>query len=223
MPRFARVEARPVGVLGVDLRQRDVRPAVVGPGLQLRQLVDRRLAGQHRARADLPRPGVPGVPRGVEIQPRPPQEIGRIDLQARPAVPARRACRGTGIASAPSCRTGCRPSETGSPRTLRKQHRRPARAKHPPLNLRHLQLRIDRHVDPHELPGGLQVVDALSKSLVGHGLPCVVSRPHQSKPLSGCPILPEMEPAWPYPRLSWTCFGRRIRPGSGTLASSRAI
>ena len=47
-PQVRLRQAGPVGVLGVDLRQRDERPAVLRPGLELRQLVERRLMVQDR-------------------------------------------------------------------------------------------------------------------------------------------------------------------------------
>ena len=48
-------QPRLLDVFRVDLRQRDERPAVVGPRFQLRQLADRRLVGQHRAARAAPR------------------------------------------------------------------------------------------------------------------------------------------------------------------------
>ena len=43
---------------------------------------------------------------------------------------------------------------------------RPARAKHPPLNLRGLQPGVDRLVDADQLPAGFQVGDALAEVAV---------------------------------------------------------
>ena len=54
-PQVRPRQAGPVGVLGVDLRQRDERPAVHRPALDLRQLVDRDLVRQDR-----PGPHAPG-------------------------------------------------------------------------------------------------------------------------------------------------------------------
>ena len=50
------LEARLVGMLGVDLRQRDEGPAVVRPALELWQLIERRLAFNNRSRANTSRP-----------------------------------------------------------------------------------------------------------------------------------------------------------------------
>ena len=44
-------QARVAGIFRIDLRQGDVGAAVVGPRLELRQLIDRRLAFQHGPRA----------------------------------------------------------------------------------------------------------------------------------------------------------------------------
>ena len=51
--------AGPVGVLGVDLRQRDEGAAVARPALQLRQLAHRRLVIEDRPASDELRPRVP--------------------------------------------------------------------------------------------------------------------------------------------------------------------
>ena len=146
-------EARLLGVLGIDLRQRDVRPAVVRPRFQLRQLVERRLVGQHRPGADFLRPGVQGGPRRFQIQPRAAQHVGRIDLQRhQPFQPVQRVAkdiphplhRAEQIADHREAAAFDAGEIDG----------RPAGAKHPPLNLGRLQLRIDRLLDAHQLARG---------------------------------------------------------------------
>ena len=51
---------------------------------------------------------------------------------------------------------------------VREEQGRPARAEHAALDFRHFQVRIDRRVDPPQLPGGFQIGDALAEVAV-HG------------------------------------------------------
>ena len=174
--QVAALEARRVGVFGVDLRQRDVGPAVVGPRLQLRQLVDRRLAIQHRARSDLSRPRQQGRPGRLQIQPRPPHHVGRIDLERDELLePLERVAEEV---SRPGHRAE-QVAEHGEAAAddVGQQQRRPARAKHPPLDFGRFEVGIDRRVDAEQLPGRFQIVDALAEAAVhGHSIECKYCR-----------------------------------------------
>ena len=70
--------AGPVGVLGIDLRQRDERPPVARPRLQLRQPVERRRRRQDRPARDPPRQQVQRRCQGAPIPPGMPGDLGRI-------------------------------------------------------------------------------------------------------------------------------------------------
>ena len=140
MPRLLRWKPGRVGVFGVDLRQRDVRPAVVGPRFQLRQLVDRRLAIEHRARANFSRPRQQGRPGRLQIQPRPPHHIGRIDLERDELLqPFERIAE-----EVP--RSGHRAEQVAEHREaaaddVGQQQGRPAGAKHAPLDFGRFEVR----------------------------------------------------------------------------------
>ena len=158
-----------VGVFGVDLGQRDVGPAVVGPRDQLRELVDRRLVGQHRPGADRLGPGVPGRPGHAQQQPRPAQQVGRVDLQLdHPGQGLQRIAE-----QVPHPLHGAEQvADHGEPAALDVgvEDGRPAGAEHAALDLGRLQARIDRLIDADQLPGGFQVVDAVAQSPVAHGV-----------------------------------------------------
>ena len=120
-PQVGRRQAGPVGVLGVDLRQGDERPAVHRPALDLGQLVERRSGAPGSApistRRGRSRQSVRGTPRYRQGLRREGAGIGlQLDQPARP----RRACRGTGTAIARACRTGCPAAGTPSPCARRK-------------------------------------------------------------------------------------------------------
>ncbi len=75
------LRARPVGVLGVDGRQRDERAAVTRPAGHPRQTGERNLTGQHGAGANAPRQHREGVVGRPPIAPWPLQSRRRIDLE----------------------------------------------------------------------------------------------------------------------------------------------
>ena len=175
--QIAAMEARGVGVFGVDLRQRDVRPAVVGPRFQLRQLVERGFALEHRARSDFSGPGQQGRPGRLEdIESRPSQKIGGIDLERdEPREPVER------IAEEVS-RAGHRAEEVAehgesASDDAGQQQGRPARPKHPPLDFGRFEVGVNRDVDAEQLPSGFQIIDTLAKAAVdGHGHSIASSR-----------------------------------------------
>ena len=112
-----------------------------------------------------PRPRQQRGPRRPQIQPRPAQQVGRIDLQGHQLLqPLERMAehvphplhRAEQVAEHGEAAAGDVIEEQG----------RPARAKHPPLNLRRLQSGVDRLVDADQLPGGFQIVDALAEVAV---------------------------------------------------------
>ncbi len=103
-----------VRIFSIDLRQRDVSAAVVGPRFQLRKLVERGRAGQHRPGPHPPRQGVPGGQRRRHIAHRPPQQFGRIDLQPhQPGDRFQRVAKQIPYRAA-SCRRGCSAWESGN-------------------------------------------------------------------------------------------------------------
>ena len=165
--QVAAVEARRVGVFGIDLRQGDVRPAVVGPRFQLRQLVDRGFALQYRAGADFLRACQQRRPGRIQVEPRPPHQIGRIDLQRDELLePVQRIAEDVP-------RPLHRAEEVAEHREaaaddVRQQQGRPSGAKHPSLDFRRFEVRIDRRVDVAQLPRCFQVVNALAEVAI-HG------------------------------------------------------
>ena len=80
-PQVRSSQAGPVGVLGVDLRQRDERPAVHRPALDLRQLVDRDSVGQDRPGPHAPGQQPPERARHAAISPGVLGQRARIDLE----------------------------------------------------------------------------------------------------------------------------------------------
>src|SRR6266545_4841506 len=154
-----------VGVLGIDLRQRDEGAAVARPAHQLRQFVNGRFARQNRTVADGFRPQVPERPGHAAIAPRTPPEGRRIDLQLDEAAHGIE-----GIAEKVA-----RPFE-GAEQVA--YHRKAAaldageenggalRLVDAPLDLGGLQVGVDLDVEAHEPAGSLQVEDAFAQTAV---------------------------------------------------------
>src|SRR5438034_5004646 len=83
-PVESQVRLRPagvVGVFGVDLPERDERPAVEWPALQLGKLRNRSGMGKDRAAANEVRPHPPQDKRQGPVSPRLPKEVPRIGLE----------------------------------------------------------------------------------------------------------------------------------------------
>ncbi len=140
----------PVGIFGIDLRQGNVRPAVVGPRFQLWQLIDRRLIGQDRTAAHPARSGVPCGDRRLQIQRRPSKQVGGIDLERdQPFEPGQRVAEQIadpfdGAEQIAEHRKAAAPH-------IGEQDGRPARAEHTTLDLRRFKVRIDRMIDRNQL------------------------------------------------------------------------
>jgi len=73
--------ARPVGVFGIDERQRNEGPAVLRPANQLRELLQRRFPIEDRPSADALGQHVQGSERRLPITPGPANELRRVDLE----------------------------------------------------------------------------------------------------------------------------------------------
>jgi hypothetical protein len=148
--------ARPKGVFGVDLRQRDESAAVARPGNELRQAADRGFVSQHRgARRELG-PQVPEGARHVAIAPGVFPEGGLIDLELHQAadglehVAEKEARPFQGAAQVADHREG---------RTLDPlvEQGRSARLVDSPVDGRRLEIGIDLLVQPDQLPCSFQV------------------------------------------------------------------
>ena len=108
-------QARLVGMLGVNFRQRDERPAVARPTDNLRELVDRGLMPKDRTPPALSRQHGEQASRNVPVLPGIFPKRRGIDLQFHQMPDSVRRHRETKTASARGCRTDCSPAEIGSP------------------------------------------------------------------------------------------------------------
>src|SRR5438128_2149629 len=168
--------AGPVGVLGIDLRQRDERAAILGPGDLLRQLVDRRLVREHGSAAHELRPHVPERARHVAIAPRILPKTRGIDLQLHEMpygiehVAKEKPCPLDGAKKVADHR---------KPATLDAavEESRPARGVDAPLNFRRFEIRIDLVIETDQLPRPLQIGDTFAETAVTHSIRFLISRP----------------------------------------------
>ena len=106
-------------------------------------------------------------PRRFQIQPRPPQQIGRIDLQGNQAADRlQRVAKQVlhPLHAAKQVGQHGKQAAVG----IGEQHCRPAGTEQPPLDLGHFQIRIDRLLDVDQMAGGLQVQDAISQATISH-------------------------------------------------------
>ena len=55
------------------------------------------------------------------------------------------------------------------PLTRAKKTRRPAGGKHAAMDFRRFQMGVDLRLDAHQLPGALEIVDAIAKIPITHG------------------------------------------------------
>jgi hypothetical protein len=161
-----------IGVFGIDLRQGDVGPAVLGPALQVRELIDRGFLLQHRPVADLLRPGVPRPPGRPQVEPRVAKCIGGIGVQLdHPAQRLQRVAE-----QVPHAVHGAEEvadhGETAALDAGEVDHR-PARLENAALDLGRLQVGVDRLLDADHLPLGFEVFDALAERTVSHGVDSV--------------------------------------------------
>ena len=147
------LRARPVGVFGVDGRQRDERAAVTRPAGHPRQPGERNLTGQHGAGADAPRQHREGVVGRPPIPPRPLHGRRRIDLELHEPLHAVERVGEDPLDPPLRAVEVDEHRKRGAPR-LREQDGRSACSEQPPLNLGDLEMGIDGMVDFDEQPFG---------------------------------------------------------------------
>ena len=173
-PQVGPGQAWAVGVLGVDLRQGDERPAVHRPALDPRQLAQADLVGEDRPRphpsrqevqerlgdAAIP-PGAAGDRAGVGLQlDQPADRVERVpEQEPRPLDRAEQV-------------THDREGRAAHPA---EENRRPSGLINPSLDGCHLQVGIDLFIDLDELSRGLQIPDAFRQRTITHQ-----ARPPQS-------------------------------------------
>ena len=154
-------------MLGVDLRQRDKRPAVIRPALQLRQLIDRRFAFDHRTRPGAANPHRPQRARQVQVPNWPFEQFTGIDFQFD-QMP-NRLQRIPKQESSPFDRAEqIRHHRKPAALHVGKQQRRSPRRINPPLNLRRFQMRINCGVDPHQSLVTFEIRHAFLQTAISH-------------------------------------------------------
>ena len=139
------------GVLGVDCRQRDERPAVTGPARHLWEARERNLMGEHRPRPHAPGQHREGVDRASPIPPWSGQGLGGIDLQLHQPLHAVERV-GEDPLDPPLGAIEVGEDREGRAPWIREQDGRASGAKQPPLDLGDLQVRIDRVGNLDEFP-----------------------------------------------------------------------
>ncbi len=157
----------PLGILRVDLGQRDERAAVHRPALQLRQLGQAGLAGHHRAAAHPPGQHRQRRERDAGITKRPLPERARIDLQLHhPANPLQRVPED----EARPVHGPEQVADHGEAAALHpgEVHRRPAGAEHPAVDGGRLQLGVHLLLDAHQVPVAGQILHAFPQRGVRH-------------------------------------------------------
>ena len=145
--------ARCVRVLGVDSRQRDERASVARPRHHLRQPGEWDRAGEHRTTTDPLRQHRQRVEGRPPVAARLPQRRGGIELEFHQPP---HAIEGVGEDPLDPLPRAVKVDEHREVAAagLGKQHRRPAGAEQPPLDLGDLKMGIDGVIDDEELPPG---------------------------------------------------------------------
>ena len=150
------------GILGVDTGKRDERAAVTRPGNDMGKGGKCHLAGLHRPAADMPREHRQSVERRPPVAPRAAGSGGRIDLQLDEPPDAVEGVGEDPLDARPSA-VEIHEDRKRAAAGIGEQHRRPAGAVEPALDLGDLQMGIDRRLDDDRLALGTEGIDAAGK------------------------------------------------------------
>ena len=170
-PQVGRQQTGPIGILGVDKRQRDKCATIIGPGLELRKLIDGRLIPENRPTGHLTWPHEPQSERCITIAPGMPPEVPGIDLefdQPPDSVEGVAEQKPGAVEGAEQVAGHGKPAAFDSGEV----QRRSARFVHSALDLGRFQERIDFAVDPDELPRPFQIGQAGFQVLIAHRVIC---------------------------------------------------
>ena len=150
------------GVLGIDTRERDERAAVTRPADDLGQRSKRHLTGLYRPPAHMSRKHRQGVERRPPVAPRAAGSGGRIDLQLDEPADAVEGVGEDPLDARPSA-VEIHEDRKRAAAGIGEQHRRPAGAVEPALDLGDLKVGIDRRLDDDRLALGTEGIDAAGK------------------------------------------------------------
>ena len=162
-------------VLGVHLRQRDERTAVVGPGRDLRQVGERDLVREDRAATNGTRQEVHRDARQSHRAPHIRDERTRVNPRADQRAHAVERIAKDEAHALHRAEQVRREREPGAAHVLEEQ-RRTAEGEHASLDLRGLEERVDLFRHAAQVPSAVQVVDARAEGFVAHG--GVIVSPH---------------------------------------------
>ena len=166
-PQIGVLPARPVGVFGVDLRQRDEGSSVVRPVDDLRELVNRRLIREHWPTRDELWQHVQRSEWRCAISPGISGQAHRIDFQLDQA--SHSVERVSEQESSPLDRAEqIREQREGTPFCSIEQQCRTAGLVDPTLNLGDFQVRIDFRIDANQLLRPFKVGDTFLKIAIAH-------------------------------------------------------